>query len=109
MLTYRMHKKLAGHDKDFLVSQHHSLTGSRGGQRRLQAGGTDDGGHHRIDLGMRGHIDQCLDTVPNLGFQPGSPATLLESLGQMRIAQHRIAWPELKALLEQLVTLGMRT
>src|SRR6202041_3204065 len=45
-----VHHDLAGQDQSFLVGKQDPLGGPGGGKRRRQAGRTDDGRHHRIDI-----------------------------------------------------------
>ncbi len=65
----RGHEQSAGQHQRFLVREQDALAGSRRRQRRLEAGGADDRGHHRVGFGQGRDSAQTVGP----GERPGSP------------------------------------
>ena len=101
VVPHRAHEQGAGHHQRLLVGQQHGLAGTGRRQRRQQAGRTDDGGHHGIDLGQHADVFQGLHPAQYLGLDPriGQP---LPQFGRRPLIDHyRIAGTEALALLEK--------
>ncbi len=76
--AHRIHEQAPRHDQRLLVSQQHPLAGTRCRQRRQQAGGADDTGHHEIHLGGARNQLEPGDAIEHLRF----PTSAREALAQ---------------------------
>jgi hypothetical protein len=63
-LAHRVHEQPAADHQGLLVGQQQPLAGARRRQAGGEPGGTDDGGHHAVDLGVGGQVAQRLRGRP---------------------------------------------
>ena len=107
-VAHGVQEQTPGHHQRLFVGEQHALARSRCGQAGLETGGTDDGGHHRVDLRERGDSLQGARTRQHLGREAGRTHAALEQIGAARIHQHGILGSEADALLEHPLDLAVR-